>query len=510
MSRKQTITKIPLHTKGGSLTLWGFFYTYFEIICKAFYWKAASTKREHLLQLANIIIPAIENHDETPITDYTALSIDRAIINLEKLGKKRGRKAKTEPYKESTLQQFRTVFRQILKMAEKLNMCSPMLLTENTREQKMSRKKRNLAVRRTMSPEEEVKFLLEILPKLPACGEARLAFVIYVTGIRPSEACGLNWDMLKCNSETGIEKVLLGQTVEPGYNSPKLEFKTSNGPRSIVIDELAYTLLMIVKKLLLVRWIQEGNSVETFGALPFGAKGNSLSKRCCNHDINDFINPVFEKIGIRSDELEGLKKEMQQEYEEFELCGYEVDANDYYCPSTYLLRHLYATVNVALRLSLSMRQYLQGHKVDDPAVNRRIFSSSPMQLLMQKRRQEHPLLNPLTPKVYAIEAGSPIGANGYSTTIMVPPGVGSVDLNVAAEEPGDTISIRISSLNGEPLDRDVRICSSWKNQPEEYTYPINVQRFYHEYYRDAAQMLLEAFPGLYDGVAPWDECKKTE
>ena len=78
-----------------------------------------------------------------------------------------------------------------------------------------------------------------------------------------------------------------------------------------------------------------------------------------------------------------------------------------------------------------------------------------------------------------------------------------------ADEPGDAISVHIRNTGGKELTGELRWVEAWTDPIEEgYTYPINVQRFGHDLYAPAAKMLLEAFPGLYDGVAPWDEHKK--
>ena len=100
--------------------------------------------------------------------------------------------------------------------------------------------------------------------------------------------------------------------------------------------------------------------------------------------------------------------------------------------------------------------------------------------------------------------------SGYSETIIIPSGV-SMEINVLADEPGDAISVHIRNTGGKELTGELRWVEAWTDPIEEgYTYPINVQRFGHDLYAPAAKMLLEAFPGLYDGVAPWDEHKKTE
>ena len=82
--------------------------------------------------------------------------------------------------------------------------------------------------------------------------------------------------------------------------------------------------------------------------------------------------------------------------------------------------------------------------------------------------------------------------------------------NPLADEPGDTIVVTIRNADEQEMTGEIRLVESWRDPPEEgYNYPINVQRFYHELYAPAAKMLLESFPGLYDGIAPWRECEKS-
>ena len=361
-----------------------------------------------------------------------------------------------------------------------------------------------------MSPIEEAKFLTEVLPLLNKSGPARIAILIYGAGLRPSEACGCNWDALMFVPETEIYKLSLPQSVEPGYNRPKPTMKTPNGHRVMVTNKLVYDLLMLAKKDLLVQWIEGGNDASDFGVSPLGTKGESLIKRCANYDVAHFVNEIFEKIGIRESDLEGIKNEMRVEYEELVACGEDVDVNDYINPSTYLLRHVYATVNVLLLYSTAMRQYYQGHKIDDPAISRRTMTTSVVQQIVQKKREAHPLLNSQTKTELDLTDRQTMTTSGYSETIIIPSGV-SMEINVLADEPGDAISVHIRNTGGKELTGELRWVEAWTDPIEEgYTYPINVQRFGHDLYAPAAKMLLEAFPGLYDGVAPWDEHKKTE
>lgn len=503
---------IQTETPDGAFTLGGFVQEHFNDLCKEFFWRATSTKKAHLSQLVNTVIPAIEDHDVTPIHAYSAGMIEKTISNIAAAGKIRGRNGEKIPYDQSTLDGFERLLRQFVEYAEKLNICAPIDDNRQSRRQskKSAKRKARAIVRRHMSPMEEVRFLIAVLLALIECGEARLAILCYGCGLRPSEACGLNWDTIEFSEESNVNKVSLPQSVEPGYSRPKPTMKAPNGHRVIITNKLVYDLLMLAKKELLERWIAEGHAAAEFEHLPLGAKRNSLTKRCANYDISQFVNNIFEQIGIRKNELDGLKDEMTIEYEELLSCGEDVDANDYIDPSTYLLRHVYATSNVPLLFTVAMRQYYQGHKIDDPAISRRIMTTSAVQKIVQKKREQHPLLSKVEKKEFILEEGTPLTVSGYKETVVVPPGK-SAEISILADEPGDTIVVTIRNADEQEMTGEIRLVESWRDPPEEgYNYPINVQRFYHELYAPAAKMLLEAFPGLYDGIAPWRECEKTE
>ena len=513
MSRKkksiaEIMAEIQAETPDGAYTLGGFVCAHFDDICKQYYWRAPiTTKRAHLLELANIIIPAIEDHDNEPISAYDEAMISRIMESIAKTGRNSG-DGKRVSYEKTRLEEFERLLRQFIGYAEKLNICAPISNNKGKQRRKPRNNKTRKIVRRDMSPIEEAKFLTEVLPLLNKSGPARIAILIYGAGLRPSEACGCNWDALMFVPETEIYKLSLPQSVEPGYNRPKPTMKTPNGHRVMVTNKLVYDLLMLAKKDLLVQWIEGGNDASDFGVSPLGTKGESLIKRCANYDVAHFVNEIFEKIGIRESDLEGIKNEMRVEYEELVACGEDVDVNDYINPSTYLLRHVYATVNVLLLYSTAMRQYYQGHKIDDPAISRRTMTTSVVQQIVQKKREAHPLLNSQTKTELDLTDRQTMTTSGYSETIIIPSGV-SMEINVLADEPGDAISVHIRNTGGKELTGELRWVEAWTDPIEEgYTYPINVQRFGHDLYAPAAKMLLEAFPGLYDGVAPWDEHKK--
>ena len=54
---------IQTETPDGAFTLGGFVQEHFNDLCKEFFWRATSTKKAHLSQLVNTVIPAIEDHD---------------------------------------------------------------------------------------------------------------------------------------------------------------------------------------------------------------------------------------------------------------------------------------------------------------------------------------------------------------------------------------------------------------------------------------------------------------
>ena len=481
-------------TPDGRLTLLGTYEKLIDYIRDVNEWKAESTCEGHDERFKNTILPAVKDHDLRPIGSYDRAAVDGIVVEIARAGQSRGRGKTKIPYEAKTLAQFRTILEEIVEAAADNFLCPP--LEKDTKRRKPIRKDENLVVRRFLRPEEVADFLIQIIADLETFGEARLALVSYATGLRPSECAGLNWGMLLHHPETDVRKLNAAQTAIPGTSRTKLRMKTGNGHRVALPDGIAYKLLMKVREKLLARWCAEGQPAELFDQSPLGAKGNSLTQRCSYHHLSKYINRVFLAIGIRWEEMAALAEDLDAEYEELEACGYDVDIHDYSSPGFYLLRHLFATESVPL-LDLPARQYFQGHKVDDLAISRRIYTSSAVQQIIQSKRRERPLLNPLEDKIYTLDPASPLRVNGYAETIVVPPGMGSVVFEIDAEEPGDIISVSID-CEGFEEEIQMQVWKCWQDPPEDgFSKRINVLRFYHDLYRPAQEKLLRAFPDLY-------------
>lgn len=496
MSKKQE-REYAQETLDGKLTLWGTYVNHLEYIQTTNEWIEQSTRKGHEERLKNTIIPAIKDHDQRPIGVYDRSAVNEIIAKIKQTGQVRGRKKERVAYDEKTLNQFQTILEEILEAAADHYLCPP--LAKNAKAQiPAKRTNENLVVRRFLRPEEEAAMLIQIIKDIPTSGPARLALLAYTNGLRPSECCGLNWQMLQMHPETAVQKLHAAQSAIPGTNRTKLKMKTCNGHRVLGVNGIAYKLLMAARIQLMERWVAEGESAELFDQLPLGTKGDSLTERCSSHHLRKYINQVFAYIGIRWEELAALEEDLKAEFEELEACGYDVDINDYSSPSFYLERHLYATSNVPLMLDVAARQYLQGHQVDDPAVSRRIYTSSAVQQIIRRKQQERPLLNPIKEKTYTLDMENPLRVKGYAETIVVPTGIGTVGMDIEADEPGDLITVTIDQ-DFTLAETPMLVWKSWQDPPDDgYPKQINVLRFYHDMYKPAAERLLKAFPELFD------------
>ena len=396
-------------------------------------------------------------------------------------------KEKAGEYDDDTLNQFAYLIRYILETADTHYLRnSKATASSDTGKTGIVLGHSDLpAVRHYLMPDEELSLLKSIIPLLPHSGEARLILLQMASGERENECCGANWSMLEENPITGVCSLIMPQSSVLNKNKLKLGGKTENAPRIIVISKFAFDLLMGAKHQLLEQWLSSGHTADTFANLSLGCQGNNLEKRCSTKNMTEFANQLFSQIGIRRDDLASLSAELLAAYHERRDAGLYADINDYRSPTCYLLRRSEATHMVAQGYSASDRQYSLGHRIEDPTVDRRLYSEECKQIELSEKVSTRPLLNQPQSREYHLKPGETLSFKGHQEVIIAEPGTASILVQLEAEEPGDSIEITIEQIDGDlheyrlithqiPLDPD--------SDSTHYPAEINIIGYYHQLY----------------------------
>ena len=482
---------LAMFTPEGYLTLWGTYQHFKEYIWDNYDWNAESTKQEHDRRIKRGIKSVLLDHDTTAIHQYPD-NIDEIIkAKLDEIGKASGTR-----YRQATVNQYGYLIRYIIETAE----AHYLRVSDKAAEQDSSQRviltghTDTPAVRQFLNPSQELDILKKIIPGLLSNGEARLILIQMSTGLRENECCGLNWSMLKKEADTGVCKILVPQSTSRDSNSLKLGGKSGNAPRIVVLQDFVFNLLMGTKRKLLDNWVASGRDSESFENAPIGCQGNILERRCATKHMTEFANHLFEEIGIRKDELASLSAELIAMYHEKRDAGLYADINDYRSPTCYILRRSTATHMIALQYTEADRQYSLGHRIDDPSVDRRVYTEDRKQLELKQKLTQRPLLNPTTSLEYTLKVGEVLAVHGHEETIIVPPDAGSILLEIAADEPGDAIEVTIEHDGEEghqytvishliPIDPD--------QAPNQYSKEIDIQRDYHALYAKQTEDFLD-------------------
>ena len=484
MIKMQVANDIPIFTPNGELTLWGVYKLHCEYMHENYDWDEESTKYGHDHRIRRIILYATPNHNITPIDQYPDSYPDDVRARMEA----RGNAKNGEPLKESTLEQYRYLAEVILETAMHHHLRQDNSGHEDQKSQQdkihFSDSMRK-AIRRFLHPQEELDLLKIIIPVLANSGPARLLLLMMACGFRENECAGFNWSMLEKDEESGVCTIIMPQTTQLDSNATKPGGKTSNAPRQIVVPSLVYHLLMKAKSRLLEKWMLTGGSNDTFENLPLGTRKGSLIQRCSTKDLTVYANEVFQKIGVREDELKALSEQLAREYYETKSRGLYADINDYRNGTCYMIRRNEGTAMAVLRIPTPHLNYNLGHSTLD-AMDRRVFTSVQMQRYQHKRFSQRPLMNLLNQSSIPLGLGQTKRfCSEYAQTVIIPAGTSSATLDIYAKEPGDIVAMDINQCAASASELHASYHVSYADplaEDEMCTPDINVLYYYHQLY----------------------------
>jgi len=432
----------------------------------AFRWNP-DTRKKHEREYNNIILPALENHNEKSIRDYTKDDFTKAIEIIKDKGYVEN--GVRRQYSENSIKNFQNLIYLVVFQSSVYRLCDNVLW--GTRfvldmPDEASEIEESIRLKKSLSIKQEKCLATELLED-PFEEGARVALLLmWGLGLRNAEACALNYgDVKELEGHPSCYVAWIYKSTKIKTNLLQSGGKTYNSGRVVPVPEKIVEFLF--KRLeILKRIINEqgmtGIGIESLpvcnnGYLEDGSDTNNLSERCKSDTVSIAAHEVFENAGITSRQLAYLDVELSEGNVASVLKEKE--------PTAYLLRRNFATQMKILGLTNSEMQYLIGHDVEDAYESRGEFVDSERIFCMYHKLQQRELLNNRT---------------DYNKAEICIKGKTAEKIHISAQEPVDPIRITI----GEPC-KNLLIGIKWAEEVENFSgkRTVNLLEIYHNRYR---------------------------
>ncbi len=331
-------------------------------------------------------------------------------------------------------------------------------------------------IKRSLSINQE-KALISILMESPKANGKRIALLLmFALGLRDGEACGLDFgEIYELPYYSGCYVAVIKQSTIPNTSILQSSGKTWNTGRRIPIPDRVASFLLERKAI--VTEIIEKNGLEIdINRIPVAAacalydESAEIGKRLKADDVTEEAKKVFRQAGIESEVLATLEVEMEEETARLEISESNVTA--------YLLRRNFATHLKILGVDYPDIQYLLGHCIDDPYINRPDYTDSKLHQLSE-RMANRPLVNDRKDDLIRLPSFCEEQFSG-NKTIKIENNAGCVRARIYALEKYD--KLKIKAITKDPAEAEYMIREGYKSNEMRRT--IDILKKYTDDYGD--------------------------
>ena len=416
------------------------------------HWNDA-TRKKYDRDYNNVILPHIENHNSRIISSYAIKDCEIILHRIQEDGYD-SKGMKTE-YSESAMNHFKYLIYLVFYYASLAGYCHDFLwgtkFEINVEREALAVRSKTL-IKKSLSIEQEKKLVSIIMESPKENGRLIALLLMFVLGLRDGEACGLDFgDIYELPYYKGCYVAVIKQSTIPDTNKLQSSGKTWNTGRRIPIPKKIVDFLLERKAI--VERIVKDNALEMdINRLPVAADCDlyhdlpDIGKRLKADDVTEEARSVFKQAGIESEVLASLEIEMEEESARLEISESNVTA--------YLLRCNFATHLKILGLDYPDIQYLLGHCIDDPYINRPDYTDGKLYQL-GKHMAYRPLVN--------YNADDHVKLPGFCEeqfsgrkTISIDSNTECVSVRIHALEKNDVLKIKVNPDNLEGIAYTIR------------------------------------------------------
>ena len=397
----------------------------------------------------NVILPHIDNHNTKIISSYTIDDCDKILSKIQDDGYiSKGTRAE---YSESTMNHFKNLIYSVFLFASNAGYCRDFLWGtkyEINVERETLAVQSKTVIKKSLSIEQEKKLIYILMESLRANGKRIALLLMFVLGLRDGEACGLDFgDIYEIPYYKGCYVAVIKQSTIPDSNKLQSSGKTWNTGRRIPIPKKVADFLL-ERRSIIERIIKDNNLELNINRLPVAADCDlyrdlpDIGKRLKADDVTEEARSVFKQTGIESEVLASLEIAMEAESARLEISESNVTA--------YLLRRNFATHLKILGVDYPDIQYLLGHCIEDPYINRPDYTDGKLYQL-SKHMAYRPLVN--------YNADDHVKLSGFCEeqlsgrkTISIDSDADRIRVRIHAIEKNDMLSIKVNPDNSKGID----------------------------------------------------------
>ena len=429
----------------------------------AFHWNKR-TRHDNELIYNNKILPALKDHNEKSIREYTKEDYEKAIDSIKENGFEDN--GIRYPYAEATIKKFERLIYYVVFQAAQCGYCDNVLWGSRFELEMPSIKDEiedRTVLKKSLTPAQEKAILSQLLDYRQEGSKFALLFM-FGDGFRNAEACGTNFgDVKSLIAHQECKVMWIYKTTQIDSNKLQSSGKTFNTGRIVPLPELIVDLIDKRRQYVsdcLEKLGVDGIDIDTLPicsvASEFRNNAEDFLTRCKADDVTNMAHIVFENAGINPKQIAYLDAELAENGVAIILREKE--------PTAYLLRRNFATHLHVLGLELSEIQYLMGHSIDDVYESRNDYVDDERIYGMYLKLKNRPLLN-TTETI----PGEFVYKSDERETIKV---------YVIANEPGD--AIKVSCIYEAEAEQDISKGKiEWYSCSKKKAYPRSVDIIKH-------------------------------
>ncbi|MGN0421598.1 MAG: site-specific integrase [Lachnospiraceae bacterium] len=388
------------------------------------------TRRKHEREYSNIILPALKNHNDKSIREYTRDDFEEAIECIKENGYERD--GVKRQYAETSIYNFENLIYYVVYQSAVYGLCDNVLwgtkfvLDVPNETEEIEEK---VILKKSLSIEQEKCFSNEVIMDPAEDGAMVALLLMWGLGLRNAEACGLNYgDIRTIEGHPECYAAWVYKSTKIKSNELQSGGKTYNTGRIVPVPDKIVRFLN-ARKALLQKVVDEQEKTDVnINELPICCNGwleidcENYTERCKADKISITAHDIFERAGITSKQLAFLDAKLSEGNTASLLKEKE--------PTAYLLRRNFATQMCILGLSNSEMQYLMGHDVEDAYESRNEYVDSERIYSMHLKLQQRELLNEKN--------------DDYNKAEICVHSKEVVKIHISAKEPTDGIRIQIA------------------------------------------------------------------
>lgn len=443
-------------------------------------WKAASTRAYYSRLYNELILPRV---DDRALADYSLLDLQDIVLDICDT-----RTANGIECPEETINDIWRAIRRVCQTAAQHDVCDDVCWAPTTQADEepvyIRQEKARTRIPRHLSPEQEHAIADALLSYPLQDGRRNGLMLMYVFGLRNSEACGITFGSIV--TMDGHPYLATHKTTDTSHLWCE-KGKTYNMYRLLWIPPRIYDFVMNLKNHIqaLIEngdiTIPPNSAIKSIDDFPIARNKNNWLEPCISSQLTSAGRQLFSETKYSEDAYSSaLLEVLQMDEDEKLLYG---DAKD---PTAYIFRRNFASHLRDCGASAEQLQYAMGHQIVDDAFSRVDFVNPDMLQKLARIMSNRPIINNTSPSL-CITAQDGIVVNDISQARITIPLSGSrYRLRILGYESHQALKIDASLPDGVPealirYHQQPRLESVQGHNTAVYN--VNVLYDYHQLYQ---------------------------